>query len=423
MTIDRDRVRRGWGEIRSGARNMAHGLDTLVQEGEKYSDPILTLVAANAGTGYALTELIANTTPAAPSHMFLAASIGAATAGMNYVVTRPPVREFAQRTAERINSWRPAGWMKNIGLCVAIGVASVGMWNNSQDMRIGVDPVAIEESADNSTIPTTPQPTPTSPARLHITPDLEVVALTGSHPLTARPSIYDTLSFTPNHSIEYPGVRLEDKDKKVGRLQRTLRYEPIIDAIETKYSIERGILAGMMMQESYGNPLLPNSGGDGGFGIAHIQCKTARDMGAKTLNPCDMSRYHDPRHGAAITAMLRECGNDLDCISERYPQEERAHIIKNLDTAARIVADGKRRHGSWDAGIKVYRGGSSRARRTYLSRVNEFQKVWNDTGARVRAGAEFDRMNSGRFLWTDYLADFHTHNLDWGLEEYARWTG
>ncbi|MBP9763490.1 MAG: hypothetical protein KBD10_01960, partial [Candidatus Pacebacteria bacterium] len=56
-------------------------------------------------------------------------------------------------------------------------------------------------------------------------------------------------------------------DSHEGKILRTLRFKNITDAIEDRYNLPSGVLMAMVMQESTGIDLLPNSSGDGGFGL------------------------------------------------------------------------------------------------------------------------------------------------------------
>jgi len=72
-----------------------------------------------------------------------------------------------------------------------------------------------------------------------------------------------------------------------GMILRSLRFKNITDKIEKKYNLPENLLLAMIMHESGGVDLLPNSSDDGGVGLIHMQPSMARKFGLNTYKNCD----------------------------------------------------------------------------------------------------------------------------------------
>lgn len=118
--------------------------------------------------------------------------------------------------------------------------------------------------------------------------------------------------------------------------------------------------------------------------------------------------------------MLRNCNYDAAC-AQQY--DDRAHMIKVLDTAARIVRKGKDIHGSWDLGVEYYRGpghvGKNRGWR-YLHDVKEWREGIQDRDRLYKAAEDFSRRNGRRGqTFDEYISNWHETSVNWGLPKYA----
>ena len=209
-------------------------------------------------------------------------------------------------------------------------------------------------------------------------------------------------------------VTLAKKGTKIGDVQRTYRWKPIIDAVERKYGIPRGVLAGLVMQESYGDPLQPNATDDGGIGLIHTQGTTAKILGLKMYG--DSHNDHDQKHGKQLKKMFDDCDYVVECVAE---QDDRAHPLKNLDAIARYMMQGYRTHGSWDAAIQWVRGpgliNKSTGKR-YLSAVKDKRNAFNTLIVQVEN--DFNKRNS-EVTWDKYRDAFHRMcENNFGLKQY-----
>jgi len=211
----------------------------------------------------------------------------------------------------------------------------------------------------------------------------------------------------------FSGVKLAPKNSVKGRIERTYRWKPIIDAVEKKYSIPQGVLAGLVMHESYGDPLQPNSSNDGGIGLVHTQGTTAKSLGLRIYG--DSNSAHDPKHGKKLKKMFEDCRYELECVAEH---DDRAHPLKNLDAIARYMLRGYKTHGSWNKAIQWVRGpghvGKKRGLR-YLSSVRSKAKAFNTQVKEARK--DFNKRN--KVEWNTYQGAFHNMSKrNFGLRGY-----
>ena len=244
-----------------------------------------------------------------------------------------------------------------------------------------------------------------------------------------RPTLYDKLGYRPSKQSKIRSAELAPKNTDIGRIQRTLRWQPIYRKVERKYGIPQDTLAGMIMEESYGDPLQPNSTNDGGFGLVHIQGNVAKSYGLRILG--DSKKSTDKKHGADIRQMLDDCEKDIGCVQK---QDERAHLLKVLDTAGRILREGKEKYGSWVYAIQYYRGPGHVKTKTgweYFQNVSGWKDVLHDAFIAQKAVEDFNKRNScgqsvmkGRrrvrinCSFPEYLRSWHATANDWGLGKY-----
>ncbi|MBI2112242.1 hypothetical protein HYT52_01780 [Candidatus Woesearchaeota archaeon] len=215
---------------------------------------------------------------------------------------------------------------------------------------------------------------------------------------------------------DFSKVQLAPRESTIGRIQRAYRWKPVADAVERKYGIPSGTLLAMAMHESYGDPLQPNASNDGGIGLLHMQGTTAKSLGLRIYG--SSRRDSDKKHGKSLKAMIEECNYRLHCVAK---EDDRGHPLKNLDAAARYMIQGVRVHGSWDSGIKWYRGPGhvhSGTGRRYLKVVKKNRTALNENGLE-EAEADFSRRNHGRGItFDDYMKGFHDYSRNFGLEKY-----
>ncbi|MFW6275675.1 MAG: transglycosylase SLT domain-containing protein, partial [bacterium] len=165
-------------------------------------------------------------------------------------------------------------------------------------------------------------------------------------------------------TVDYSGVISRNVDTKkisstpyssdYGRFLRTYRWSPFIEQAEKSYRIETGLLAGLIMQESYGNPLQLNSGNDGGAGLMMFQPGTAREYGLKTYGS-SRKTGRDKAHGIALKALQELHRYNYDKLSVI---DERFHVAKSIDAGARFLSHLYNQHRSWDKAVSAYNRGT-----------------------------------------------------------------
>jgi len=211
------------------------------------------------------------------------------------------------------------------------------------------------------------------------------------------------------------GVRLHNSFSDRGRMERSLRWEDITDAVEHRYGIPDGYLLGMVAQESMGDPTLPNLIGDAGLGLIHMQPLLTNAYGLRMIT--NSRKLRDFNQGKRINRILREMNYDLVDLTAH---DDRWHPVKNVDAAARMLADHYQRTGSWDAALRRYAG-----RRSYPSKVTRFARLSSDDDYLTELAADFDARNrslvvDGKPLtYARYLDIAHKQNAcQFGISKY-----
>lgn len=211
------------------------------------------------------------------------------------------------------------------------------------------------------------------------------------------------------------GVRLHDPFSDRGRMERSLRWEDITDAVEHRYGIPEGYLLGMVAQESMGDPTMPNKIGDAGLGLIHMQPLLTNQYGLKMIT--NSRKLRDFNQGKRINSMLRATNYDLVDLTA---YDDRWHPVKNVDAAARMLADHYQRSGSWKAALHRYAGRSS-----YPSKVIRFAKLSSDDDYLAKLAAEFNTRNRSLIVdgkpltYARYLDIAHKQNAcQFGISTY-----
>ncbi len=211
----------------------------------------------------------------------------------------------------------------------------------------------------------------------------------------------ESLENMVSKELDMGAVRESNKFSTKGRFLRTYRWDQIIADAETRHSIEPGLLAGLAMRESYGNPLELNSNYDGGAGLYMFQPGTARRMGLKIFGN-SRATGRDRNHGLRLKHFVAGNRWDYDKLARA---DERFDVEKSSDAAARYLRGMYDRHGSWDAALSAYNRGNpvsnprvtshvkmTRAyQRHYLEQKRQLgSKVGNDVLAELRKENDFD---------------------------------
>ncbi|MDD4644411.1 MAG: transglycosylase SLT domain-containing protein [Bacteroidales bacterium] len=160
-----------------------------------------------------------------------------------------------------------------------------------------------------------------------------------------------------------------------GRFYRTIRWQKEISAAEKKYNIPPCLIAGLIMQESMGNPLQVNDQNDGGAGLMQFQPGTAQQYGLKTFGT-SKTTGRDLEHGQILLDMMAIENFDYNNICRK---DERFDIDKSIDAGARFLHELYERHGTWDKAISAYNRGTPAlipANTVHVRLVKNFQRYY-----------------------------------------------
>lgn len=163
---------------------------------------------------------------------------------------------------------------------------------------------------------------------------------------------------------------------KAGRYARTVRWAVPIRNTEKKYGIPEGLLAGLIMQESMGNPLQLNTGDDGGAGLMMFQPGTAQEYGLKTYGNSKKTG-RDKIHGKALRFLVRQNDFDYQKLSQI---DHRFHINKSIEAGGKFLHELHNRFGSWNAAVSAYNRGKPAPiplNTRHVRMVKQFQKYYN----------------------------------------------
>lgn len=153
--------------------------------------------------------------------------------------------------------------------------------------------------------------------------------------------------------LDLSSVRESNMYSPRGKFLRTYRWDNIITETERRYGLEEGILAGLIMRESFGNPLQLNLSKDGGAGLMMFQPGTARAYGLEIYGDSHTTG-RDRHHGQKLAELVREHEYDY---AELAAIDERFDVVKSTDAAARYLRDMYRQHGSWNKALSAYNRG------------------------------------------------------------------
>lgn len=206
-----------------------------------------------------------------------------------------------------------------------------------------------------------------------------------------------------------------------GMILRTLRFKNITDAIEKKYKLPENLLLAMIMHESGGVDLLPNSGDDGGIGLIHMQPKLARQFGLKTFKNCE--KLVCKEHGKELRKKIVKNKYDR---KKLIAFDDRFHPILNIDAAARMLVyyrSGKQIKGSpLKTAIYGYAGRYNYQK--YYDNVILYISKLQDEDLIEDVEDEFNKLNGRMRIngkkadFDDYIEAHQKQNINYGLKDY-----
>ncbi|MFA5953503.1 MAG: transglycosylase SLT domain-containing protein [Candidatus Pacearchaeota archaeon] len=159
--------------------------------------------------------------------------------------------------------------------------------------------------------------------------------------------------------------------------ERVYFFDDFFDKKEKDYGIPKGLLKGLAMQESLGNPLSVSY--DGGVGEFMLQPGTARKYGLKVYGNSNKTGA-DTTHAKEMKKLLKKYNYDY---SKLIKIDERFDIKKSSDVAARCLIDlhkGKG-HNSWNKALSAYNQGTPAfyaSRTKHVKKIREYQEYYNE---------------------------------------------
>ncbi|MFN8254250.1 MAG: hypothetical protein U0W24_01090 [Bacteroidales bacterium] len=206
-----------------------------------------------------------------------------------------------------------------------------------------------------------------------------------------------------------------------GMILRSLRFKNITEKVERKYKLPENLLLAMIMHESGGVDLLPNSSDDGGIGLIHMQANMARKFGLTTFKNCD--KLVCKEHGAELRKIIKEYNSDrkrLIAIDDRF------HPILNIDAAARMLVYYRSGEQTKETPLKtaIYGYAGKYNYQKYYDNIEFYLSKLNDNNFLNEIEEDFNRQNLNLTLngkpadFKTYIAAHQEQNTNYGLNEY-----
>lgn len=209
--------------------------------------------------------------------------------------------------------------------------------------------------------------------------------------------------------------------RNYGMILRCLRFRNITAKVEKKYGLPENILLSMIMQESGGADLLPNSNDDGGLGLCHMQPSVAKQFGLKTYRNCD--KLVSKKHGKALRKLIEDYKYDK---KQLIQFDDRFHPILNIDAAGRMLAfyaSGKQ-FKETPAQTAIYRYAGSVNYSKYYKQVLLYMERLKDKSLIEDVRKDFNnknknfKINGEKADFDDYIKAHQEQNINYGLDDY-----
>ncbi len=209
--------------------------------------------------------------------------------------------------------------------------------------------------------------------------------------------------------------------KLYGMILRSLRYQNITKKIEKKYGLPDNLLLAMVMQETGGVELLPNSNDDGGIGLCHMQPEAAVEFGLRTFENC--KALVSKKHGKKLRKLIDE--HDKKIMNLIY-YDDRFHPILNLDAVGRMLSYymGGKKLKNTKLETAIFRYAGSKNFETYYKNVTKYREKLNDSSVINNVRIEFAKrnknfkINNKKADFDDYINYCHNRNRNFGLDDY-----
>jgi hypothetical protein len=223
-------------------------------------------------------------------------------------------------------------------------------------------------------------------------------------------------------NVHTMGVSGKNKEERLyGMILRTLRFKNITSRIEKRYGLPENLLLAMVMQETGGVDLLPNSSNDGGLGLCHMQPYMAKLFGLKTYQNCD--KMVSTQHGLALRKLISNNNKNRKLL---LTFDDRFHPILNLDAAARMLVYYLKGTQIQPTPVQtaIYGYAGRYNYPEYYTRVRQYWKHLNDKELIDKVEGEFNALNPDLKIngkpadFKKYLLIHQQQNRNYGLDFY-----
>ncbi len=206
-----------------------------------------------------------------------------------------------------------------------------------------------------------------------------------------------------------------------GMLLRSLRFKNISDKVEKKYQLPENLLLAMIMHESGGVDLLPNSSDDGGIGLIHMQANMARKFNLSTYKNCD--KLVCKEHGEELRQLIKDNKSDR---KKLIMHDNRFHPILNIDAAARMLKYYEFGTQTQDSPLKtaIYGYAGKYNFQKYYDNIMIYMEKLADKEFIEDLEIEFNEQNKSLTLngkpcdFKQYIKAHQDQNINYGLDEY-----
>ena len=209
--------------------------------------------------------------------------------------------------------------------------------------------------------------------------------------------------------------------RNYGMILRCLRFKNVTEKVEEKYGLPKNILLAMVMQESGGVDLLPNSRDDGGLGLCHMQPSVAKEFGLKIYQNCD--KLVSTKHGKALRKLIKKYKYDR---KKLIKYDDRFHPILNIDAAGRMLAyyGNKKKIKETQLKTAIYRYAGARNYQKYYDRLLIYKKRIEDEKLIEEVRKAFNKANPKLTIngkkgdFDGYINAHQQQNINYGLNKY-----
>jgi len=161
----------------------------------------------------------------------------------------------------------------------------------------------------------------------------------------------------------------------LGRFERTYRWDDKIDKAEKSRGIPKGLLAGLIMVEGGGDPIMLNGTNDGGAGLMQFQPGTAQAHGLKTYGT-SKATGKDIIHGRKLRRFVEINKSNYDKLTSK---DDRFNVKKSINAGADHLGHLYRTYKTWDNALSAYNNGTPvrNARNTkHVKKSRQYQKYY-----------------------------------------------